>query len=369
MTELVKVDPKEFGLEELKAQEIEAQFKPMLEKMTELEKEFNEVIKMELDEKGIEAAKSLRSKYVKVRTGTAAIHKQQKSFYLAGGRFVDGWKNAQLFASQGKEDALMEREKHFENIEKERIENLRIERWGNLSKYMEIEPQGLGHMDESVYNHFLNGAKSAHEAKIEAEKKAEAERLESERIEKLSRERTETALPYLQYWTEFEKTLKLGEVSQRDFDAFMERNKKAKSDHEAEQEKQRKENERLKIEAEKREKAIADERKKQAEKEAKEHAEREIERAIMERKLKAEADAREKAERKIREQKEAEEKARKQAEAEAKKAAKAPLKTKLNVWVNSFDLPITEVDNDVTEEIKQKFEAFKKWAISQIETL
>src|SRR5690606_859785 len=114
--QLVKVDPKEYGIEESKAKEIELQFRTMLDKMVELENEFNEVIKMPLDESGIEAAKTLRLKYVKVRTGTAAIHKTQKAFYLAAGRFIDGWKNTQLFASQGKEDALMAREKHFENL-------------------------------------------------------------------------------------------------------------------------------------------------------------------------------------------------------------------------------------------------------------
>jgi hypothetical protein len=48
---------------------------------------------------------------MKIRTATLDIHKKQKAFYLAGGKFVDGWKNAQHFASMGKEEKLEEIEK------------------------------------------------------------------------------------------------------------------------------------------------------------------------------------------------------------------------------------------------------------------
>lgn len=61
---LVKIDPKEFGLEESKAQEIAAQFQPMLEKMVELEKEFNEVVSLPIDDKATSVkAKANQKKY------------------------------------------------------------------------------------------------------------------------------------------------------------------------------------------------------------------------------------------------------------------------------------------------------------------
>ena len=97
---IVKINPADYGLTETKAKEIEAMFKPMLQKMVELEEEYNEVVKLEINKDTCTKAKELRLKYVKVRTGTASIHKELKAFYLNGGRFVDGWKNAQLFASQ-----------------------------------------------------------------------------------------------------------------------------------------------------------------------------------------------------------------------------------------------------------------------------
>ena len=66
-------------------------------------------------------------------------------------------------------------------------------------------------------------------------------------------------------------------------------------------------------------------------------------------------------------QKEAEriESERKAAEA---KAAKAPLKTKMTVWVDSFEIADFE-SNPTSDEIKVKFEAFKKWSKEQIAKL
>ena len=130
----------------------------MLDKMIELEKEFNEITKLPIEEKSTSLkAKELRLKYVKVRTGTADIHKQQKAFYLAGGRFVDGWKNAQLFASQGIEEKLEEIEKYAENTERQRIAQLQSEREGALTQYEveNISSLNLGLMSDDVWKSFL----------------------------------------------------------------------------------------------------------------------------------------------------------------------------------------------------------------------
>ena len=182
---LVKIDPKQFGLEESKAADIAAQFQPMLDKMVELEKEYNEVIQLPIEE-AAKPAKELRLKYVKIRTGTAAIHKAQKEFYLAGGRFVDGWKNAQLFASQGIEDKLQSIEDYAANKERERIEALQEERQASLSEFEMFNVPNLGTMSDDVWKSFYIGAKTQYIARIEAERVAEEQRLaeiEAKRIE------------------------------------------------------------------------------------------------------------------------------------------------------------------------------------------
>jgi hypothetical protein len=188
-TDLVKINASDYGLEESKASEIKAMFLPMLERMDELEVQYNEVLKQEISPETCHTAKELRLIYVKTRTGTAEIHKKLKAFYLAGGRFVDAFKNIQEAASGEKEKTLKAIEDHFENMERERFEKLRSERSALLKPYTEIEPLALGYMQQDVFDNYLAGVKLAYEAKIAAEKKAEADRLAAYLAEKAAIEK------------------------------------------------------------------------------------------------------------------------------------------------------------------------------------
>lgn len=269
----------EFGIESTRAAQIQAQFEPMLAKMTELEKQYN-VIQAQAKE-GItpelsEQAKELRLQYVKVRTGTAAIHKEQKAFYLAAGRFVDGWKNTQAFASKGIEANLLEIELHQERIEQQRKEKLRADRWALLQPFKEEEPAGLSDMEEDVFNAYLTIAKQQHQDRIEAEARAEAERQRRELADKRERD----ILHLRNFWPE--QMPDLGDISAEVFADLVKGCQQREKEYIAEQER------------------IARER------------------AELERKAKQEAEARE-AERKAAQQREAELLA--QAEAERKAAA------------------------------------------------
>src|ERR1035437_3868045 len=108
----------------------------MLEKMVELEKEYNEVVKLQLTPEAITKARELRLKYVKVRTGIEKIHETAKAYYLAGGRFVDAWRNAQKFTAIGKEAELEKIEKHFELIEQVKKEKINEGRVKVLAQYV-----------------------------------------------------------------------------------------------------------------------------------------------------------------------------------------------------------------------------------------
>ena len=192
MNDIIKINPSDYGLEDSKASEISAMFKPMLAKMVDLEKEYNEVIKLELSDETCAKAKELRLQYVKTRTGTAKIHKELKQFYLQGGRFVDGWKNAQLMASQGIEDTLMNIEKHFEILEEKRIAELQETRSREVSRYsddFDLMPNNLGEMPEDVWSKYLTGAKTLYEVRVEAERKVAEERIAKEKAEAKEREK------------------------------------------------------------------------------------------------------------------------------------------------------------------------------------
>jgi hypothetical protein len=56
----------------------------MLDKMEIMEEEYNRIIKLEVSDENCKLAKELRLKFVKIRTGTAEIHKKAKAYYLNG---------------------------------------------------------------------------------------------------------------------------------------------------------------------------------------------------------------------------------------------------------------------------------------------
>jgi hypothetical protein len=313
---LVKIDPKEFGLEENKAKQISDMFKPMLDSMIALEKEYNEVVKLEISKEATTKAKELRLKYVKIRTGTAEIHKELKHFYLQGGRFVDGWKNAQLMSSQGIEEKLMAIERHYENIEAEKIEKLQEERALELEKYeVDFVPGNLGELTDGVWDNFLFGTKTSYDIRIAAEKKAEEDRVEAERVERLNSDRRSSVIHLWQFMPEDNKVSNFGQWDLDMWDELVHYLKKEKEDFDKEQERIRKENELLKKEAEAKAKKDEVDRKK-----------REAEQS----RLAKENEAKFKKERESREKIEAELKAKQESEQKAKEEEEARLQSELS---------------------------------------
>jgi hypothetical protein len=145
----------ESGLVKDKAQEIEAAFTPAVEAMKEMlpvvESFLEQYSGKVPDEETIEEAKEWRLKLVKVRTGTAKAHKEQKAPFLKAGKFIDGLKNAQLKASTVFEDGLRAIEEHHFNVEKQRLQDIQIERVEQISPYT-----GEG---TDMANKYLNNAK------------------------------------------------------------------------------------------------------------------------------------------------------------------------------------------------------------------
>lgn len=246
------------------------------------------------------------------------------------------------------ETKLEEKEKYAERKEAERLDGLERERISKLlpfNEFCQIEALDLRSMDDESFEKELAKAKRLFDLD-----KAEKERLEQERIAK----------------------------------------EKAEAE---ERERIRKENERLKKEAEERDrlaKIEAEKRAKQeAERKAKEEADRKAreaeeakKRAEYEAKLKKEREEKERIEAELKKKREAEEAERLRIEAEnkareekARKAALAPQKEKIENWVNSFELPSLEttgMDKNAKLnilDIVNKFDAFKKWAIDQTKNI
>jgi len=295
-TDIVQIDPKKYGLEASEAKTIEAAFKPMIEKMTELEDQFNEVVSLEVSPATCEKARRLRLAYLSVRTGTAKIHKTAKHYYLAGGKFVDGWKNAQAFASAGKEEALRAIEEHYDRIEQARIAKLAEDRAALLEPYG-TDPTyiDLGAMPDDVWRNYLAGTKLRHEQRLEAERQAEADRLaaiaaekERQRVQAEENERLKAEAEARE--EEIAKERKRAQDKQKRLEKEA---KKARDAAEAKLKKEREAAQKAKREAE--EAAAKEQRRIQAEADAKLKAEREGRKRV-ERELQAKRDAEAKAE-------------------------------------------------------------------------
>lgn len=355
-----EINPVEFGIEPVKAKEMLSGLSVIIEEREALKLSYIDVINLPITEENIEIFKDLRIKVRDNRTkGIEPWHKTNKAFYLAGGRFVDAIKNKEVLENEQMEAKLLEAEKFFENQEKERLALLKTEREAFLRPFVETIPNGLEDLDQDVFDSFLETKKKAHLGKLEADR-IEGERLEKERLAEIERQKAiEDENAKLKAEAEAKAVLR-NERSKllqpyiifiRDYNGLIE---KEESDFQ-------KELSEIKIGAEQHWQFELDERNKKAkiEFEQQEFQRKEFEKATKDR-LKKEAET--KAENERIEKEKAE-------KLEAEKLAKAPIKKQLAVWVETFNHGLQPVDNETTKEILAKFEAFKKWSLTQVNNL
>lgn len=176
------------GLEESRAAQIEAVFTPMVEMLKSFEAQFDEIVKEEITQETCARAKRLRLDIAKVRTSADKVRADQKAEYLRAGNAIQGVYNILKFAVVEKEDKLKDIELHFERIEEEKKARIQAERELELSKYdLDGSTMDLGNMDDMVWNNFLSGTKSNFEAIMEAERKAEEQRIAQAKAEEEER--------------------------------------------------------------------------------------------------------------------------------------------------------------------------------------
>lgn len=191
ITRIEKLDPKDFGLDEANVATIEQAFKPKILERDALVPLYEELTKKELTPELCSDFHALRMRCVKVRTGIAEVHKTQKAYFLAAGRFVDAWKNKETVPIEQMEEKLRDGEEYFERLEAKRIADLETERKEKLAPYSDIFPEGLGRLSDESFNTYLTGAKVACEARMKAEEeRRKAEEEESERL-RIAAERKE----------------------------------------------------------------------------------------------------------------------------------------------------------------------------------
>lgn len=353
--ELEKVIEKS-GIDLSEAENIKSSYLPFLVQFEEVKSQsvkINTENPTPLDE---EIAGKLRRATVKIRTAAKAFKDDRKRIYLLKGGIEQDCFNlisktcemAELEFEKVEKASAIKEAARKELLKAERIEKMRIFN-------VDLTFYDLANMTQEAFQSLFDGTKLSYEQKVAAELKAEQDRIAAIEAQKKERE-----------------IIRL-------------------------------ENERLKKEAEEKEKAIAIERKKAADEKAKQdailQAERKKQDELLEakrkeaEKIKAAADAKLQKEREEKEKLQAQIKAKEDAEKKAEsdriakeaadlkakriadaKAAKAPDKEKLNKWVDSFEIqfgcPGLKPESEKTyNSIIDKFNAFKSWAKSEIEKI
>jgi hypothetical protein len=327
-TALVKIESnqldevvKNSGLAIQEGEEIKKSYLPFLESLAEVQAQASKINfdnPAPIDET---IARELRLRTVKIRTGSAALKDERKRTYLLRGNLEQAAYNLIKASCELTEDVFAKVEKARELAERKRKEQLRLERSEKLSPYTEaVSLYPLGEMSEEQFSELYSGLRTAHENKLEAEKKAEEERIAKEKAEAAEKERIKQENIRLQK-----------EAEEREKQIAAEREK-------------------ARIEQEKRDKAAEIERKKQAQILADQKAKADKERAELAAKAEAERKEKERLEAELEAKKEAEEKAKREElariEAEKKARAAAERKAKLAPDKNKL-LAFGQALNDV----------------------
>jgi hypothetical protein len=372
-TELIKAEA--YGIDKTAAKELVDGLTTTLAERDILKKAYLELLKLEVTKDNLTVFKDLRLKILRNRTqGIEVWRENKKRFFLTGGNFVDA--TAKMYKDENSiwESKLMDAEKTFENIEKALLLELQTARANLISPYLgDADERDYTKLDEYEFEAILalkiRKFNEAEEARKIEEQEAEAKRLaeekklldlkvaadklkkEVEKREALRKTRNEELRPYISFVVDYNELL---DSSEKDYKIFFKLAKERvalAAELEAEENK-------VKLEADKKalqEKVVQDA-------------------AIQAQKVKTEALAkivkdREDADKKVEGDRKAKEEADKKL---ADILAKAPIREQLTAWVNEFSIATLSPElknNEVALVVSEKFEAFKKWSLTQINNI
>lgn len=191
--ELLKLNPIELGLSIEQVEEIKKPFQENANKLMELQEQANEVGEIkEITKETCKKARELRLTIAKIRTWTEEVKDNEKADILKKWSAIQFCYNLIKEVAKQEEEKLEKIEKHFENLEKERVAKLQTERLEQVKPFMDsfaLQWLSLWTMSDEVFEAFLQGAKSKFEQKKAQEEKEAKEKAEKEAKEKAERER------------------------------------------------------------------------------------------------------------------------------------------------------------------------------------
>ena len=177
------------GLEESKKNLIIASFAPVVESLNEYGKQFPDIQALDISPEKCVKAKRFRIDFGRQITQADNIRKDLKEESLKEGKAIQSVYNYIKTATEETKAAALDIELHYEKIEVEKKAKLQLDRQVELAKYdVDSEFVDLGNMPDEVWTNYLAGVKNNFEAIKEAERKAEADRIEAEKKDAEERE-------------------------------------------------------------------------------------------------------------------------------------------------------------------------------------
>lgn len=331
----IQEEASQYGIEMSKAKDLIGNLPQITSERDELAKQYDEVIKMDIDNPATQkAARELRLRIKDNRTkGLVVWHKTTKDYYLKAGQFVDAIKRKEEAVNTRMEDNLEKIEKHLEIKRQQLVQELRTKRAAEISQYKEFVPMAidLGTISDEEYTKVFNGAKLQYEYKIQEERKQEEAKREAQRLAELKQQKINLLMPYMLFIDNYSQ-IDFDSISMDECQGMVEQAQKIKAKKDAEAAESRK---KLAAEREKAAKAKAE----------------------MDKKLQAEREQREKLERELREKKEAEEKAereRLEAERKLKNASDKTIVLDIADRIEKLQMSFPEVKGDEAKAIVEE---------------
>ncbi len=223
-TELIIINPEEFGLKQEQGEAITKGLKVILDERKVLSEQYKTLMKSEINEETIQASKKLRILIRDNRTkGIEKWHEANKAYWLAGGKFVDAVRRKEIVENEFMEENLLKNENHFDNIEKERLDKLEKQRKELLLEEFPDVNFGASDLRNMTQEHFIQlwndqcDLKELREAKLAKEL---ADVAASEQEAQLSNERFMAALEYKKYIDDFDNRY-FGDLEKDVFDEII----------------------------------------------------------------------------------------------------------------------------------------------------
>jgi len=247
--QLVVLKMDQYGLQESKAKDIKNLYLPMINKLEELEDEFNIIVSQDINDETAKRAKDLLKITSKIRISADNKRIEAKAEFLRANKAIQGAYNTLEYVVKSKEETLRNIVKFKERQEQERQDKIKDERVDQLAEYgmTDIEDLMLGSMAQKNFDIILKGAKSDKEADEAADK--EAAKLKEK--EAIFTGRKEQLLPLSSFCIIPDLTI---ESSENEFKLMLSSAKDKKKKYDEKQKKLKAENDKLKKEADRKDK-------------------------------------------------------------------------------------------------------------------